>query len=363
MQKKLRSGYTTGTHATATFIASLCEYFNSKLSEVLEVTLPKQKIAHIEVSREGEFCYSSIKGDNDDMDVTKGAKISCTLSKEQPQNLKKQTPSLIQINNIKIYIYAGDGVGVVKKKGLKIEPDYPAINPTPLEMMQENAKALFDGLDAQTFYVVFSIKDGELIAKNTANAKVGVMGGISILGTRGIVKPVSASAYIESIKAEISVASAFDESVIVFTLGNSALDFAKNGYDETNIVEIGNFVYDASAILKKYHFKKFVFVTSVAKMTKVAQGFKNTHNRFGTIDLDEVKGWVFDAFGIKLEGEFVTLKALMEVLEDRYHNEFVRLITKKALQKLRRYLKDFGIKLDAMEVVTLPHKIKEDKVW
>ncbi|NPA59554.1 MAG: cobalt-precorrin-5B (C(1))-methyltransferase [Epsilonproteobacteria bacterium] len=358
MQKKLRSGYTTGTHATAIFIASLYEYFNSQVSEVLEVTLPKQKIAHIEVSREGEFCYSSVKGDNDDMDVTKGAKISCILSKKQPQNLKKQTPSLIHINNTKIYIYAGDGVGVVTKKGLKIEPDYPAINPTPLEMMQENAKVLFDGLDAEVFYVVFSIKDGKLIAKNTANAKVGVMGGISILGTRGIVKPVSASAYIESIKAEISVASAFDENIIVFTLGNSALDFAKSIYDETNIVEIGNFVYDASAILKNYHFKKFVFVTSIAKMTKVAQGFKNTHNRFGVIDLDEVKGWVFDAFGIKLEGEFVTLKALLESLDEKYHREFVELISKKSRVVCSKWLKELGVDIESIELVTLSKDIK-----
>jgi len=355
MAQKLRFGYTTGTHATATLVACLHHYFEKKIYDTLEILLPQNISAFIEVQNEGEFYFSSIKGENDDLDVTKGAKISCKLLQTLPKNLKVQTPTLLKVNNLSLYIWAGEGVGVVTKKGLKIAPNYPAINPIPLLMMQENAQSVVADATGK-LHAVFSVENGEAIAKDTANAKVGVLGGISILGTRGIVKPISATAYIDSIEAEVSVAAAFNEDIIVFTLGNSAVDFAKKLYDETSIVEIGNFVYDALAKLKKHHFKKIVFITSVAKMAKVAQGAKNTHNRFGGIDFDEVKKWLDEDLGVTLEGEFVTLKGVLEVLE---HKEpFVELIAQKALTQLQSWTQEVNYK--SLEVVVLPYNIKKE---
>ena len=358
MQKKLRSGYTTGTHATAVLVACLVEQFKCNVLDTLEVLLPKEKVATIEVTQEKALEFSTIKGDNDDIDVTKGAKIFCNLQKEIPQNLQEQTPTLLQLNKSTLYIWAGDGVGVVTKKGLKITPNHPAINPTPLEMMQENSLSIVG--DAQSiFHAIFRVENGEKIAKDTANAKVGVLGGISILGTRGIVKPVSTSAYIDSIETEIDVAAAFDDNVVVFTLGNTAVDFAKEHYDETSIVEIGNFVYDASARLKKHSFKKVVFITSVAKMTKVAQGFKNTHNKFGTIDFNEVKNWIQNDLGFDLgEEEFVTLKGVLETLPKEYHDDFVQLMTKKSVEQFHLWLVELGVEVDEIELITLAQKMQ-----
>jgi len=359
MAKQLRSGYTTGTHATATLVACLYEYVSQKESELLEIVLPHQKIASIEVVREGVYFYSSIKGDNDDIDVTKGAKISCKLLYKRPVGLKEQTPAHLHINNTQLFIYAGEGVGVVSKKGLKIAPNYPAINPTPLAMMRENVEAILDDV-VRELYAVFYVEDGEKIAKDTANAKVGVLGGISILGTRGIVKPVSSSAYIDSIATEIDVAAAQTQDIIIFTLGNTAVDFAKEHYDEVSIVEIGNFVYDGSAKLKKHRFKKLLFITSVAKMTKVAQGFKNTHNKYGTIDLEEVKKWLREELDVELgDEEFVTLKGVLQSLPQEYHHSFVELLTQKALTQLELWLNELGVKIECVEVVTLPKKIRK----
>ena len=359
MAEKLRSGYTTGTHATAVLLACLYEFFYDKESELLEITLPKECVACIEVEREGALFYSTIKGDNDDIDVTKGAKISCRLSLEAPKDLKSQTPSLITINQIQLFVYAGEGVGVVTKKGLKIDPNFPAINPTPMEMMRLNGVAIVGEKSAE-LHALFSVENGEQIARDTANAKVGVIGGISILGTRGIVKPVSASAYIDSIETEINVAAAQSEDQIIFTLGNSAVDFAKEHYDETSIVEIGNFVYDATARLKKHNFKKLIFITSVAKMTKVAQGFKNTHNKYGAIDFDEVKKWLREELGIELgDEEFVTLKRVLQSVPKEYHHSFVELLTQKALTQLELWLNELGVETECMEVVTLPKKISK----
>ena len=358
MTEKLRSGYTTGTHATAALVACLCEKFEHRVVDTLEVILPKEVLAQIEVTQEKSLLFSTIKGDNDDIDVTKGAKISCFLEKQKPINLQTQTPTLLTINNLQLYIWAGKGVGVVTKKGLKITPNHPAINPTPLEMMQENSLSVVG--DAQgELHAIFSVEDGVKIAKDTANAKVGVLGGISILGTRGIVKPVSSSAYIDSIETEIDVAAAFDESVVVFTLGNTAVDFAKEHYDETSIVEIGNFVYDASARLTKHRFKKVVFITSVAKMTKVAQGFKNTHNKFGSIDFTEVRLWIEKELHYNLaDEEFLTLKGVLQTLPKEYHKDFVKFITYKSAEQFRRWFLELGVETQEIEIITLPQKIK-----
>jgi len=357
MQTQLRSGYTTGTHATAALVACLYELCHQKESEFLEIGLPAEKVASIEVVREGALHYSSIKGDNDDIDVTKGAKISCRVLLFPPKNLKPQTPTCKHVKNTKLFLYAGEGVGVVTKKGLKIAPDFPAINPTPLEMMHRNALSVVDDIQRE-IHAVFCVANGEEIAKETANAKVGVLGGISILGTRGIVKPVSASAYIDSIATEIDVAAAYNNEVIVFTLGNTAVDFAKEHYDEVSIVEIGNFVYDASQKLQKHHFKKLVFITSVAKMTKVAQGFKNTHNKYGSIDFQEVREWLQESLHVSLqEQEFRTLKGVLEVLDKEYHPSFVKLLTQKATQQLQQWLRELSVEVESIEVITLPQKI------
>jgi len=206
---------------------------------------------------------------------------------------------------------------------------------------------------------VFCVEDGEVLAKQTANEKVGVLGGISILGTRGIVKPVSASAYIDSIATEIDVAAAQSNEVIVFTLGNSAVDYAKALYDATAIVEIGNFVYDSCVRLQKHNFKKLVFITSVAKMTKVAQGFKNTHNKFVMIDFERVKQCLREELGVVLEDEeFATLKGILEVLPKSYHEVFIERLTQKAAKQLQHWLDERGVSVTCLELVTLPNKIQ-----
>ncbi len=358
----LKSGYTTGTHATAVLVASLLAWFEQREVERLEVVLPKGVTASIEVFQEGEkFC--TLKGDNDDIDVTKGAHISVELLGSVPKSLKDQTPSLIRVGLFTLGVWAGDGVGVVTKKGLKISPNYPAINPTPLEMMRKNIKEIVQGR-ALVLHAVFSVRDGERIARDTANAKVGVLGGISILGTKGIVKPISSSAYIDSIEAEVDVVAAENQEQIVFTLGNSAVDYAKEIYDEVSIVEIGNFVYDASAILQKHNFEKMVFITSVAKMTKVAQGFKNTHNKFGTIDFKEVRRWLQKGLNIDLiDEEFLTLKAILEELHPHEKERFVEFLTQKAAEQLKKWFVKLQLNTKDIKLITLPNGMQKEIIW
>lgn len=361
--QKLRSGYTTGTHATAILLATLYEYAHNKITTSITLTLPHNVEATIEVRREDRLHFSTIKGDNDDIDVTKGCKIRCKLLTIEPKGLKTQEPSLLHVDALKLFIYAGDGVGVVTKRGLKISPPHPAINPTPLKMMADNAKNIVLG-HKETLHVVFSVDNGLNIAKETANAKVGIIGGISILGTKGVVKPVSASAYIDSIKTEIAVAIAQNSQELIFTLGNSAYDYAKARYEEHNIIEIGNFVYESLASLKGYDLKSVVFITSVAKMCKVAQGFKNTHNRYGSIDFSEVRKWLKEELGYTLANEeFVTLKGVLQTLPDSYHEPFIRVLGYKSAYQLQQWSKALKLHLHQVETITLPNGIKERLQW
>ncbi len=353
MAKELHSGYTTGTHATAVFAAVLLEYFKKEINNFLNIPLPLKSSANIEIKREKKNHFSTIKVDNDDLDVTKGCSIHAKLYLDTPKNLKQQTPSLIEVHKTKLYVYGGDGVGIVTKAGLKIEPNFPAINPIPLAMMKEMAQDTVP--DSQnTFHIVIGVENGEEIAKQTANEKVGVIGGISILGTRGIVKPISADAYLDSIKAEVSVANASGSKDIVYTLGNTAHDYAASYYDETIVVEIGNFIYDGASQLVNTSFKKMIFISSIAKMCKIAQECKNTHNRFGGIDFDEVKVWLKEQLEIDLGSqEYLTLKAVLQKLTKAQGKLFSSFLGYKASCSFKKWLDELNVDIREIEIITL----------
>ncbi len=216
--------------------------------------------------------------DNDDLDVTKGCEIVAKVSNNlEDLKLNPIPHNPYMLGNLKLY--AGEGVGVVTKDGLKPPKGYPAINPTPLEAMREVAKGIKEPL-----FATISVTNGEKIAKQTANAKVGVLGGISILGSSGFVKPISNEAYLDSIKAEVEFIRANGYKKVVFTLGSSSLKEALKHYLAEQIVEVGNFIYDGLSLAKDLD---IVLYIGIAKALKIAQGFKNTHNRFGSIDFKE----------------------------------------------------------------------------
>jgi cobalt-precorrin-5B (C1)-methyltransferase len=267
MSKELRRGYTTGVHTLQAFRLALeCLYATAKHSSAY-----------------------SIKMDNDDLDVTKGCEIVVDLSYDLNDlrlNSIKHKPYIIE----NLHIYAGSGVGVVTKDGLKPPKGYGAINPTPLKAISKFYKS--HKIDkSKKLYATISVTNGEELAKQTANAKVGVVGGISILGTTGFVKPVSSSAYIDSIYTEIEFAKAQQVSQIALTLGNSSYNLAKERFTNEAIVEIGNFVYDAIKASKENGLDVVLYI-GVAKAIKIAQGFKNTHNRFGSIDFALLSKWL-----------------------------------------------------------------------
>jgi cobalt-precorrin-5B (C1)-methyltransferase len=311
---KLRKGYTTGVHALLAFRSALGVFLATKETAVAK----NQKI------------------DNDDLDVTKGATIVVVISNQKNELKLNPTPHKpYRYKNLQIF--AGEGVGVVTKDGLKPPKGYPAINPTPLEAIFKYYEPF---ASSQEIYCSIGIEDGEKIAKDTANKKVGVVGGLSILGTTGWVKPVSAEAYLDSIEAELSVIKQTYKKV-VFTLGNSSKREALKVYSEEEIVEIGNFIYDGIKMAINLGLDVTLYI-GIAKAVKVAQGFKNTHNRFGSIDFKELQEWVREKWNVDLSG-VVTVKALCEMVDEV---QFKKMVLSKSKKRLGGWFnKDIDVRI------------------
>ena len=317
MNKKLRKGYTTGVHTSFAF--------SSALQAFLATNGLVKSITH--------------KMDNDDLDVTKGCEIVVSVSdKKEDLELNKMAHKPYIIGSLELY--AGVGVGVVTKDGLKPPKGFPAINPTPLKAIEEIYRR-FSSM--KKIFCSISVSNGEELAKQTANAKVGVVGGISILGTTGFVKPISTDAYMDSIRTELGVAKANGYEQVVLTLGNSSFAYAKEHYDEMQIVEIGNFVYDAINMVKDLGLKKVVFICGIGKATKVMQGCKNTHNRFGSIDFVSLKDKIAQRLGIDVDIESTkTVKGITTQLRGEV-DEFYQLVTLQTNEQIEHWFNDLDI--------------------
>ena len=310
MEKKLKKGYTTGVHTSFAFKSALQTFLATK-----ELSTSKTN-----------------KMDNDDLDVTKGCEIIVDISNNKNDliiNSIPHQPYLFKNSTSILELYAGKGVGVVTKDGLKPPKNHPAINPTPLEVMQK----IFQNLNIKDkkLFCSVSVTNGETLAKETANAKVGVLGGISILGTTGFVKPISASAYIDSIEQELNYAKANNYKSIIFTLGNTSYKKALEMQENSYIIEIGNFIYDGISLAVKLNFENIKLIIGIGKLVKIAQGFKNTHNRFGSIDFEVVQQWCnIDIYNS------LTIKGVREILgEDKNH--FDDTVKQKASIQLKKW--------------------------
>ncbi|MEA3554642.1 MAG: cobalt-precorrin-5B (C(1))-methyltransferase [Campylobacterota bacterium] len=323
MSTKLRKGYTTGVHTSFAFKSALQTFLATRLLSISK----------------------TFKMDNDDFDVTKGCEIIVSISNNIDDleiNNIQHNPYILDFNNSTLELYAGIGVGVVTKDGLKPPKGYPAINPKPLEVLQNIFNFLVP--KNQKLFCTVSVTNGENIAKHTANSKVGVMAGISILGTTGFVKPISATAYIDSIEQELNFASSNSFNTIIFTLGNTAhmkaSDKANKLDTNSYIIEIGNFIYDGIKLAVELKFKNIELWLGIGKTVKIAQGFKNTHNRFGGIDFKDVQNWV--DIDIK---ECLTIKGVRELLGDKCE-KFDTMAKEKTKEQLHRWFKkDIEVKI------------------
>jgi cobalt-precorrin-5B (C1)-methyltransferase len=276
-KEKLRTGFTTGTASAASSKAAISAIIKQKNIDSVEVTLPKGNTIPItihscEFNKTRAKC-SVIKDGGDDPDVTHGAEIVVDLS--------------LTSNTKKIEIEGGEGVGIVTKPGLGLEINQPAINPTPRKMIDENIRSVAENiLKENGIKVIISVPNGKELAKKTDNPRLGIIGGISILGTSGIVIPYSTASFAASVRQNLDVSLAMGNDVVVLTTGGRSEEFAKKIVDlpDHSFVQMGDFAGYTIQQCAKKQIKKAYVAGFIGKLAKIAAGVKQTHVKGSKVD-------------------------------------------------------------------------------
>jgi cobalt-precorrin-5B (C1)-methyltransferase len=283
----LRSGYTTGSCATATSLAAARLLFDDVPGDAVEIVLPKGQRVLMRLA----FCRrtdagaeaGTLKDAGDDPDVTHGALVFARVRLAPAPGVR---------------FHAGPGVGTVTRAGLTLPIGEPAINPVPRRMMSEHLGALAaEHGYAGGFEVTIGVEGGEALALKTMNPRLGIVGGLSILGTTGIVRPFSCSAYIASIHQGIDVARANGVAHLAACTGNASEDAmrAYYGLPDIALIEMGDF---AGAVLKHLRRAPVARVSvcgGFGKLSKLAAGHLDLHSRHSSIDLPQLADWAAQA--------------------------------------------------------------------
>jgi len=277
-QEKLRTGFTTGSCATAASKAALLAIKSRQKVGSVDIKIPRGDRIDIRIEScdlgESRARCSVIKDGGDDPDVTHGAEITVDLE--------------LTGNRGRIEIDGGEGVGIVTKPGLGLEIGEAAINPVPKKMITENlGEAGKDVLERNGIRVVISVPSGKELAPKTDNPRLGIVGGISILGTSGIVIPFSTASYAASIRQNLDVAVAAGDKTVVLTTGGRSEEFSKKivGGEEHCFVQMGDFSgYTIQQCAKKGIERAYV-VGFIGKMAKMAAGVKQTHVKGSKVDM------------------------------------------------------------------------------
>lgn len=316
-QKLLRCGYTTGTCAAAASKAAVAMLFKQESMDSVAITTPNQTDLIIDVLNpqfNDNIASCSIEKDSgDDPDITNGILVSSKVT--------------LLSDSSEIIIEGGKGVGKVTKGGLDQPVGMSAINSVPRKMIKDSLNELAMQYNYKGgFHVLISVPKGEEIAKKTFNPELGIVGGISILGTTGIVEPMSAKALADSIKVEISVIAAeSNESILIF-LGNFGKKFTEedlNLYTKPGIM-CSNFIDVALDSSVEFGFKNILLVGHIGKFVKLGIGMFNTHSHNGDGRIETLLSCALEA-GANIETlkeiqKCVTTNAVLDIL---YENDLL----------------------------------------
>ena len=290
--KLMRRGYTTGSCAAAASKAAAVMLLSGEETDSIKLDTPKGITLTLDVQDilrgPGYACCAIRKDSGDDPDDTNGTLVYATVSAmdaiipKEERVMQPQTASVEQLNE-KVEIWGGIGVGKVTKPGLSCKVGGPAINPVPRKMITQEVLAAMQqyGCDG-TLRVVISVPDGLAIAPKTFNPRLGIEGGISILGTSGIVEPMSDRALIDTMYTEMDSRKANGDNNLLVFFGNYGADFTRDEMklDISTAVTCSNFVGELLdyAVLKD--FESVLIIGHSGKLVKLAQGVMNTHSKY-----------------------------------------------------------------------------------
>jgi len=294
--RSLRNGFSTGTAAAGAVAAALLALGERQAPPFVEVPLPGGGSLLVPVHSQtlagavGEARV--IKDAGDDPDVTHGAQIGARV-----RTLNGSAPAG------EIRFSRGEGVGLVTKSGLPIPPGEPAINPVPRKIIRQVAAhwwgQLFPGRGLRLEIEIF-VPQGEELARQTLNPRLGILGGISILGTTGLVKPFSHQAYRATIAWALKVARAAGLAQVVFSTGGRSEALAQSlipALPEEAFVQMGDYVHFALRLAGRLGFREISVAAFFGKALKMAQGLGHTHASRGEVDLNLLARWTQELTG------------------------------------------------------------------
>jgi len=290
-KQALRTGWTTGTCAAAAAKAAAAALKTGQIQLTVEIGLPSGQRVRFPVdectlSETGTQAEAVVVKDaGDDPDVTHGARLTATVRWRDEPGLR---------------LDGGVGVGVVTKPGLGLELGGPAINPVPRAMITQAVSEVADPDDEQGVQVTISVPDGERMARKTTNARLGIIGGISILGTTGIVRPFSTASWRASVEQAISVLAAQGEDTVVLCTGGRTEKGAMKllpRLPEVCFVEVGDFTGAALRKAVEHRLNQVIFAGMAGKLTKLAAGVLMTHYTRSKVSLDLLESITLAAGG------------------------------------------------------------------
>lgn len=346
----LKSGYTTGACATAAAKAALLALLSRKEQTESQITLPSGEQITLPVAyTEWAGCSATctvIKESGDDPDVTNHSRIRVTVQLSldasgcaKPMAQEEYWQETESDDTGRVIFQAGEGVGTVTLPGLGLKVGGPAINATPRKMIRQELIPLLPSPDSVAIVTV-SVPGGEELAKRTFNPKLGIIGGISIIGTSGIVRPFSSDAFIASIRKEASVAKAIGCETLVINSGAKSERYLRSLYASLppqSFVHYGNFIGETLKIAADLGFKQVILGIMIGKAVKLAEGFLDTHSKKVVMN----KGFLQDvAKEAKCEeatvdaiNRITLARELWELLAEKEQNRFFPLL----LQKCKSY--------------------------
>lgn len=308
----LRSGLTTGTCAAAAAVAATWDVFNIYFKkrptefpvvlpngETIQVPVePQHHIPHSDLLENGDGMFETsatvIKDAGDDPDITNGMKVVANIA--IPFRIDDPLPEDTPQDDYNIIVCGGEGVGVITMPGLGLELGSSAINDTPREMIKKNVKLWLERLhiakQPNPILITISIPGGEEIAKRTFNPRLGIEGGISIIGTSGIVKPFSSEAFINSIRKSMEVAKATQSPRIVISSGAKSERFIKAYYPDLPtqaFVHYGNFIGETLKIAAEEQVPHVTLGVMMGKAVKLAEGNLDTHSKKVTMNKEFIQ--------------------------------------------------------------------------
>jgi len=318
--KTLRCGFTTGTAAAAATKAALQSILRPNPPEIVHIDFLTEGGVDIPVHRlkrlSGNAARATvIKDAGDDPDVTHRAEIGAAVSVSAASIPIEEAPRII--------IRGGQGVGRITKPGLEMPPGAPAINAGPRRMIRRAVRQVIDpGSPPLTIEVEIFVPRGEALARKTLNARLGILGGISILGTTGIVKPMSHEAYTATIRSALSVARASGREQVAMTTGRRSERHAQQrltGWTDEQFVQIGDYFQFALSTAGEMGFKQVVMAVFFGKAVKMAVGVPHTHAARSAMALDRLADWTAEVTGqARLAGQIRdanTARQAFELLE------------------------------------------------